>query len=134
MIDLQDLHRMPPRLQRLMLEAVSWRGGKQSDIARLQRVSVQFFKDNTGQGQRIDLEDDGTCTQNDVHVGVGKRRKNSTEKAADYWNESESTVRKRVDVLNAAEEDPEKWGRYLQQMDAAGSPHAAHKRLLAARQ
>ena len=59
---------------------------------------------------------------------------NSTEKAAKYWNESGTTVYKRVYVLNAAEEDPEKWGQYLQQMDAAGSPHAAYKRLVAARQ
>jgi hypothetical protein len=57
---------------------------------------------------------------------------NSTEKAAKYWGESGTTVSNRVFVLNAAEKDPERYGPYLRQMDKAGSPHAAYKRLVAA--
>jgi DNA modification methylase len=134
MMDLKTLTRMPPGLQFRILEAVSWRSGKQSHIGRLQRLTIQYFERNTRQGERTDLKGNRTCTENDVHVHPSERRMNSTEKAAKYWRESGTTVHKRVYVLNAAEENPEKWGQYLEQMDAAGSPHAAYKRLLTAQQ
>jgi DNA modification methylase len=131
-MNLQDLERMPLRLKYRLLEAVSWRSDKQSDIARLQQLAIEYFENNTRQGERTDLLGDETCTQNDVQVHPGKRRANSTERAAKFWAESGTTVRKRVYVLNAAEKDPEKWRQYQRQMDDAGSPHAAYNRLVAA--
>jgi DNA modification methylase len=123
---------MPPRLRHLIVQEVAWRSAKQSDIARVQRPAIQYFENNTRQGERTDLRPDGTCTQNHVQVNQSKRRANATEKAAKYWGESEATVRQRVFILDAAEKDTVKWGRYLAQMDEAGSPHAAYNRLIAA--
>src|ERR1700752_4547224 len=131
-MDLEQISRMPPGLRFRLVEAVAWRSADQSDIARLQRLAIEYHENHTHQGERTDLRPDETCTQVYVQVKQSKRRANSTERAAQYWGESEATVRKRVYVLNAAEANPEKWDKYRQQMDEAGSPHAAYERLVTA--
>jgi DNA modification methylase len=131
-IDFEQMSRMPPGLRYRLVEAVAWRSANQSDIGRLQRLAIEYHENHTHQGERTDLRPDETCTQNYVQVKQSKRRANSTERAAQYWGESEATVRKRVYVVNAAEANPETWDKYRQQMDEAGSPHAAYERLVTA--
>ena len=112
MIDFEQISRMPPGLRFRLVEAVAWRSADQSDIARLQRLAIEYHENHTRQGERTDLRPDETCTQDYVQVKPSKRRANSTERAAQYWGESEATVRKRVYVLKAAEANPEKWDKY----------------------
>jgi hypothetical protein len=91
-IDFEQISRMPPGLRFRLVEAVAWRSANQSDIARLQRLAIEYHENHTHQGERTDLRPDETCTQVYVQVKQSKRRANSTERAAQYWGESEATV------------------------------------------
>jgi hypothetical protein len=52
-----------------------------------------------------------------------------TEKVARLYREGEKAVRERVYVLGKAEAEPAKYGEFLKEMDDAGNPHGAYKRL-----
>jgi DNA modification methylase len=132
MIDFDIVELLPAQLKHEIIEDVSRLGDEQSVIARKQQRTIEILKSHTRQGERTDLPDKATCASNGVQVGAPSRRPNTTEKVAQVCGESERAVRERVKVLEAAESNAEKWGRFLTEMDADGYPHRAYKRLLGA--
>ncbi len=121
---------LPAQLRYEIIEDISHRGDKQSVIARKQRYAIEALKNHTNQGKRTDLEGKETCTSNRVQVRTRlSRRANLTEKVAHLYGEGEAAVRQRIYVLEAAESDSEKWGRFVKEMDDAGNCHGAYQRL-----
>ena len=51
------------------------------------------------------------------------------KRSRELYREGEKAVRERVYVLGKAEAEPAKYGKFLKEMDAAGNPHGAYKRL-----
>jgi hypothetical protein len=122
------LESLPPQLRYPIIEDISHRVEQQSVLARKQRKVVEILEAEAKkrQGARIDLLRDETYTSNGVQVS---RRANTTEKVGKLYDEGEATVRKRIYVLEATESNPEKWGRFLNEMDADGYPNRAYQRL-----
>jgi DNA modification methylase len=120
---------LPPALRNEVIEDVSRKTDKQSVLARKQRRLIGILKEHTNQGKRAEPNGSDTCTAADVQVGKPARRANTSEKVARLYREGEKAVRERIYVLEKAEADPDKYGKFLKEMDAAGNPHGAYKRL-----
>ena len=103
----------------------------QSELAEIQRelIAVMSRPEFKNQGERTDL----TCTPNDVQVEPVTRRENVTEKVAKLFGEGEGTVRRRFEIVEAAEAEPDKYSGLLDQMDRTGNVHGAYKELRKAR-
>jgi DNA modification methylase len=129
-VDISILELLPPRLQYQIIDDISHRGDKQSVLARKQLCAIETLRKHTEQGKRNDLRRDETCASNGVQVA--RRRPNITEKVAKLYGEGEAVVRQRITVVEAAGSNPEKWGKFLKEMDEAESPHGAFQRLLEA--
>jgi len=114
-----------------MQEYLSW---EVDLLARIERDALGELQAPTRQGQRNDLKRDSTCTTPDVQVDTPKRRESTTEIIAGLIPRSggPNSVRSRQEILKAADDDPEKYGRFLHQMDEDGHPRRAHENLLAA--
>jgi DNA modification methylase len=127
-MDLEWLDVLSLSLQREVADDIARRSDKQSTLARKQRQIIAALADvrKRGQGKRNDLHENTSCTSNRVQVS---RRRNTTEIVAGWYDEGASAVYQRIEVLEAAEKDREKYGKFLQEMDEADSPHAAHKHL-----
>jgi hypothetical protein len=127
-MDLELFDVLSPSLQREVADDIARRSDKQSIVARKQRKIIAKLADvrKRGQGKRNDLRENTSCTSNRVQVS---RRRNTTEIIAEWYDEGASAVYQRIEVLEAAEKNPEKYGRFLQEMDEADSPHVAHKHL-----
>src|SRR5947209_4812320 len=57
------------------------------------------------------------------------RRLSTTEKVARMFGEKEETVRRRLAVVEAAENAPEKYGKIIENMDKTGRVNGAYKQL-----
>jgi DNA modification methylase len=124
---LEILESLPPNLRFEIIEDINQHSDSQSVRARKQRAAIATLSKERkkNQGKRNDLLE-ATSTRNGVQVA---RRKNSTERIAGLYREGAPAVYQRIEVLEAAEKDPEKCSKFLREMDAADSPHAAHKAL-----
>ena len=125
----QWLSLLPPALRNEVIEDVSRKADKQSVLARKQQRLIGILKEHTNQGKRPEPNGANTCTAHDVQVGKPSRRTNTTEKVARIYGEGEKAVRERVYALEKAEAEPDKYGKFLKEMDDAGNPHGAYKRL-----
>jgi DNA modification methylase len=126
-IDLLEL--LPDDLKYQVLDDISRVDDAQSVLARKQRRAIEVLRQHTQQGRRPDKSGDAPCTSDHVQVDRPSRRANCTEKVAKLYREGEAAIRHRIAVLEAAEEDPAKWGDLLQEMDNAGSPERAFQHL-----
>ena len=120
---------LPPALRNEVIEDVSRKTDKQSVRARKQRQLIGILREHTNQGRRPEPNGSDTCTATDVQVGKPSRRANTSEKVARLYREGEKAVRERIYVLEKAEGDPDNYGKFLKEMDDAGNPHRAYKRL-----
>jgi DNA modification methylase len=125
----QWLALLPPALRNEVIEDVSRKADKQSVLARKQQRLIGILKEHTNQGKRPEPNGSETCTAYDVQVGKPCRRANTTEKVARVYREGEKPVRERIYVLEAAEAEPDKYRKFLKEMDDAGNPHGAYQRL-----
>jgi DNA modification methylase len=133
-IDPDLLDKLPPDLRIEIEERITTEPLKQSELADMQTRFLGALKKRTRRGTRTDLRLVGsTCTHEDVHVVKPTRRENCTEKVAKLFGESEATVRKRLEVFEAADVDRSTRDELLAKMDKDGSPHWAHQRLMAAK-
>jgi hypothetical protein len=128
----QWLSLLPPKLRNEVIEDVSRKTDKQSVLARKQRHLIGILSQHTNQGKRPEPKRSGTCTARDVQVDNPSRRANPTEKVARLYREGEKPVRERIYVLEAAEAESDKYGKFLEEMDDADNPHGAYQRLRAA--
>jgi DNA modification methylase len=125
----QWLALLPPALRNEVIEDVSRKADKQSVLARKQQRLIGILKEHTNQGKRPESNGSDTCTAHDVQAGKPSRRANTTEKVARLYREGEKAVRERIYVLEAAEAKPDKYGKFLKDMDSADNPHGAYHRL-----
>lgn len=128
MTHLEILELLSQNLRYEVIEDISHNIDKQSVRGRKQLAAIEELG---GERKKNQGKQKGSSTQNCVQV-VG-RRKNATELIAQLYHESEGTVRARIEVLKAAEDDPKKWGKFLEHMDADDSPFAARDALREAR-
>jgi N6-adenosine-specific RNA methylase IME4 len=130
MLDRELLRRLPPHL-RIEIEAnVQRKDFTESELGAIQRALINELSkpEMKRQGERTDL----TCTAPDRTSS--SRRENTTEKVAKLFGESERTVTRRLDVLAAAEAEPERFGKLAADMDRTGRVAGPYKRLKVARQ
>jgi N6-adenosine-specific RNA methylase IME4 len=123
MLDRELLRRLPPHLRIEIEENVQRKDFTESELGAIQRALINELSkpEMKRQGARTDL----TCTAQDRTSS--SRRQNSTEKVAKLFGESERTVRRRLDVLAAAEAEPDKFGHLVEQMDETGKVDHASK-------
>ena len=96
--DLNFLADLPPEVRFQIENGLLTKPLTQSELAYQQRLVIQTLHAHTNQGRRNDLAGASTCTQGYVQVDEQRRRRqNCTEKAAKYYGESASTIRKRID-------------------------------------
>ena len=128
-----DLLRSLPLPERLEIEENLLRKDfSQAELAEIQRRLIEVWSqpEHKEQGQRTDLQN-ATCTQSCVQVRDGKRRRrtNTTQKVARLFGESEMTLRKRLTVVEAAEEEPSTYAPLLAEVNRTGKVDLAHKKM-----
>ena len=127
-----DLTVLPIELRAQIAENVIRKDFTQSELAAVQETVIAYLskQQKANQGHRTDLEE-ATCTEIAVQVEKPSRRTNTTEKVAKMFGESERTVRKRLDVVAAADAEPEKYRPLVDQMNKTGKVDEAYRKLKA---
>jgi N6-adenosine-specific RNA methylase IME4 len=130
MLDRELLRRLPSHLRIEIEENIQRKDFTESELGAIQRALIDELSkpEMKRQGARTDL----TCTAQDRTSST--RRQNTTEKVAKLFGESERTVQRRLDVLSAAEAEPERFGKLVADMDRTGRVAGPYKRLKVARQ
>jgi len=94
---------------------------KQSEIAECERQLIKELEKHTKPGKRTDL----TSVSRETEVEIGR----STEQVGKIFGESKDTVHRRLAIVEAAEEDPEKFKPIAEEMDETGNVNAAYKQM-----
>ena len=102
-IDLELLRRLPSHLRIEIEENIQRKDFTESELGAIQRPLISELSQSKRQGERTDL----TCTAQGRTSST--RRENTTERVTKIFGETERTVRKRLDVIAAAEAEPERF-------------------------
>ena len=99
----------------------------QAEKAAIQRRLIAQMSGGSPKkpGSPRDLVQESSPTARDVGASRRTRWENATEKVARIFGEGEKVVRERLKVVQAAEENPEKYGDLLQEMEETGNVHGA---------
>jgi N6-adenosine-specific RNA methylase IME4 len=129
-VDRNLLRRLPAALRIEIEENIRRKNFTESELAAIQnRLIAELSRpEMKRQGKRTDL----TCTAGERTSS--KHRQNVTERVARLFGEAEQTVRKRLALMDAAEAEPEQFGKLLADMDRTGRVNAPYKRLRNIRQ
>ncbi|MDW9503037.1 hypothetical protein GOB10_18435 [Sinorhizobium meliloti] len=127
MLDPDLLAALPFRLRVEIEENICRKDFSQSELAEIQRRLIDHFAAarRKGQGRRTDL----TSTQKAVEVGKPKRFENTHQIVGRLFGESEHTVRKRLEVYQAAMAEPERFGKFVADMDRTNRVNGVYRRL-----
>lgn len=128
MLDPELLAALPFALRAEIEENVTRKDFTQSELAEIQRIVIEHWSAvrRQRQGIRTDLL---TSTQVAVEVARPKRFENTTQQVAQLFGESEHTTRKRLAIVDAAEAQPERFARLVQDMDRTGRVNGVWRRL-----
>jgi DNA modification methylase len=129
-MDLTILEKLPADLRYQLIEGITAKWIRQSDLARMQLALATQIRSRIQQGERTDLRAKLTCTPADVQVG--DRRESTVEKVGAFFGEGGGTVRRRLYIQQKACEEPELYGKFLNQMDDEDSCFKAYAALKAA--
>jgi N6-adenosine-specific RNA methylase IME4 len=100
----------------------------QSELAEQQERILAALRERTQQGRRTDLED---ATSGKAFPQVEAR---ATDVVGRLFGESRKQVEKRLAVVKAARDEPERFGKLRESMDRTGRVNGAFKRLKVRRQ
>ena len=131
-INIELIRQLPLALRIELEENLLRKDFTQQELASIQKRLISEFGEHKEQGKRTDLGD-GTCTELSVQV-VPIRRENVTEKVAKIFGESERTVRNRLEVVEAAEKEPKKFGPLVEEMDKTQRVGGVYRKLKVQRQ
>jgi N6-adenosine-specific RNA methylase IME4 len=95
----------------------------QSELALEQRRILAELRKHATPGKRTDLK--GTSAKASAQVEA----KRATKIVGRLFNESDRQVEKRLAIIDAAEAEPEKFGKFREQMDRLGRVNGIYKRL-----
>jgi hypothetical protein len=129
MIDLTVLDDLPIDLQYQLKEMLTRKNLTLSEQGRALGIIRDQYARQTKPGARNDLN--GTSPRNQGQVR--QHRDSSLEKAAAALGMSEFTARHLLEIVEAAEEDPQKNARHVKRMDDENSVDGAYKALKMAR-
>jgi N6-adenosine-specific RNA methylase IME4 len=120
----RDLLRKLPLELRIAIEENSQRKDlTQSELAAQQRLIIEGLRKHTSPGARTDLTSEKCFSEVRTTAIVGK-----------LFNESHKQVEKRIAVVEAAEANPEKFAKLVEDMDRTGRVDGPFKRLKVAKQ
>jgi N6-adenosine-specific RNA methylase IME4 len=124
----RDLLRKLPLALRIEIEENSERKSlTQSELAHQQQRIVEELRKHTTPGKRTDLKDGNATSEK----GFSEVR--ATAVVGKLYGESHKQVEKRLQIVEVAEAEPEKYGEYLKAMDRTGTVDGPYKRLKVAR-
>jgi hypothetical protein len=116
----RDILRKLPFALRVEIEENAQRKPlKQSELAAQQKRILAELRKYKTPGKRTDLETSAS----------GKAEVRPSEIVAKMFNEGHAVVEKRLAIVDAAEAEPEKFGKLLDDMDRTGRVNGIHKRL-----
>jgi hypothetical protein len=120
----RDSLRKLPRALRIEVEENARRESlTQSELAHEQRRILQELRKHKSPGTRTDLKG-GEATS-----GKALPEVHATSVVGALYGESRTQVEKRLAVVAAAEAEPEKFGKLLEDMDRSGKVNPVYKRL-----
>ena len=105
----------------------------QSELAVEQRRLVAELRKHKTPGARNDLKSAKATSAKDF-AQVAAETKRATKIVGRLFNESDRQVEKRFAIVDAAEAEPEKFGKLLADMDRTGRANGVYRRLKIARQ
>jgi N6-adenosine-specific RNA methylase IME4 len=105
----------------------------QSELAFEQRRILAELRKHKAPGARTDLKG-GKSTSAKDFAQVAAEAKRATKIVGRLFNESDRQVEKRFAIVDAAEAEPERFGKLLDDMDRTGRVNGAFKRLKVIRQ
>jgi N6-adenosine-specific RNA methylase IME4 len=125
-LDREILRKLPLALRIEIEENARRKPLTQSELAREHRRILEELRKYAAPGERNDLKD-GTSEKAFSQVANGEKR--ATAIVGRLFNESHKQVEKRLALLEAAEAEPERFGKLLADMDRTGRVNAPFKRL-----
>ena len=105
----------------------------QSELAVEQRRLVAELRKHKTPGARYDLKSAKATSAKDF-AQVAAETKRATKIVGRLFNESDRQVEKRFAIVDAAEAEPEKFGKLLDDMDRTGRVNGVYRRLKIAKQ
>ena len=127
-LDADTLRKLPRALRIEIDENAQRKPLTQSELAAEQRRILEALRKYKKPGQRTDLNGGGATSENTFS------EVRATAIVGRLYGESHKQVEKRQAIVDAAEADPERFGKLLDDMDRTGRANGVFRRLKIARQ